>query len=258
MSTKTKKRSNKMSWFNTGFKHAEAKERTENKEPHSGVPSRFWVPKNGSGTIIFLDNFDWRFEHGGYQLPVVPFTVYEHCVIVDNDFKNRHFYTCHGHDCPLCEAKYASRQVFAFTVLNLWKNKENKDQASKQLFVCNKATAMLLESRLAKKGNLHGLKYSVGRAGDKSPTVGNDFEFEESVGDNIKTLYPNVDIAPYYATAEVALDYYKGLFQPKPAEEIRAFLKQYDCTDGYTFNPNRTSKPRSSTPEGSSGESIEY
>jgi hypothetical protein len=213
-------------------------------------------------SIVFLDDFLWRFDHEGIQIPVVPFTFYEHCLQVDGDYMNQHFFTCLGRNCPLCQAKIAKKQVFAFTVLNLWKKEgDDKEHATKQLFICTSQTAMLLEGKMQKKGNLRGLKYSVSRTGDKAAKVGNDFEYEENVGEQLKALYPEVDTSPYNSTAEEAMEYYKNLFMPKPEADIRAFMEKYSYDDGYVFNKNNATpihKPSGGGTDTKGADGIEY
>lgn len=234
-----------MSWFDTGFN--KIKEPQHKDAPQDGKLRRFFCPNNGSATIVFLDDFNGRFKHEGVEVPVVPFAFYEHQVQVDGDFKNPHFYTCLGRGCPLCQRQYAKKQVFALTVLNLWKDKEGKDRATKQLFVMPRQTTLLLDAKMKNKGNLVGLKYTVSRSGDKAPRVGNDFEYEENVGANLKALFPDVDMFPFGADGEAASEYYQNLFQPKSENEIVAFLDKYNCTDGYTFGGGNVSKsPRKS------------
>lgn len=228
-----------MSWFDTGF--SKAHKETAKDVTNNDKQRRFWVPKDGTQSIIFLDNFDWRSEISGENVPVVPFALYEHQVQVDGDFRNPHFFTCSGRGCPLCQAKYTKKRVSLLSVLNLWTDKEGKARATKQILPMFDGTALLIEGKKEKKGNLRGLKYSVSRTEDKSPRVGNDYEYEENVGDKILEMFPDVDLNPYTLTAEEALEYYKNLFMPKPEDEIRSFLDSYNCSDGYVFKGGKGS-----------------
>lgn len=231
-----------MSWFDTGFN--KVKESQQKDLPQDGKLRRFFCANNGSAAIVFLDDFNARFKHEGVEIPVVPFAFYEHCVQVDGDFKNPHFYTCTGRGCPLCQQKYTKKQVFALTVLNLWKDKEGNEKASKQLFVMPRQTTLLLDAKMKNKGNLAGLKYTVSRSGDKAPRVGNDFEYEENLGSQLKTLFPDVDLFPFGASGEDASEYYQKIFQPKSEQEIQKFLDTYSCNDGYAFGSASAPKPR--------------
>jgi hypothetical protein len=244
-----------MSWFDTGF--SKVKE-TQNKEiPQDGKMRRFFCTNNGSATIVFLDDFNGRFKHDGIEVPTVPFAFYEHCVYVDGNFKDPHYYTCLGRGCPLCQQKYTKKQVFALTILNLWKDKEGKEKASKQLLVMPRQTTLLIDAKLQKKGNLAGLKYAVSRSGDKSPRVGNDFEYEENIGSQLKVLYPETDLFPFGASGEEASAYYQEIFQPKGESEITAFLDTYACSDGYLFKGGNGGAPVKRS-GGETSEDISY
>lgn len=161
------------SWWDSGWESSMEGERTGSKS--SGV--RHWMPKKSETQLLFLT-----------EKP--QFVYWEHNPKIGQTYRN--FCTCFrmvGQACPLCDLDVPRYRAAAFSVIDLseWEDKQGKKHANtRRLFIAKKGVWEKLErqaKRRADKGeSLRGALYNVARGSeDTSPSVGEDFEFEEMV-----------------------------------------------------------------------------
>lgn len=156
------------------LKKAEAQ--TEARKAASGAAQRFWIPEGGSGSITFLDG-DLN-EQGMLDVPVFR----EHQLEMNGHWRNWFACTHENEPCPICEDGNQPSLVAVMSVIDHseYKDREGKlHKDQKRLYVCKRDTLRLLTTKAVKKGGLTGWRVDVGRIGDKSANVGNDFDFVE-------------------------------------------------------------------------------
>ncbi len=158
--------------------------------PASGSGSRFWMPKGSSKTIIFLT------EGNGLEGPP---TVYEHNPPIAQGPKRwQNWISCLEPleiRCQLCDwadthdGQGRRYKGLFFTVIDTseFTDKSGVKRSNlKKLFVAKKDTAEVIArkylTRVEAGESLRGAMYKVHRgSGDKSPAVGDDFEFIKMV-----------------------------------------------------------------------------
>ena len=138
---------------------------------------RYWMPEGGEGLITFLDG-----ELSEAGLLDVP-RWWEHQMQINGSWKN--WFPCVKDEepCPLCEIKQPSL-VYAFTIIDHreWTDKNDKTHAhERKLFICKGETYKRLSKIASRREGLTGCTFEVGRLGDKSESVGNDFDFIEKL-----------------------------------------------------------------------------
>lgn len=161
---------------------AQAKQRMED----SDKLWRFYIPQNelnAERTITFLDGV--LEEDGMLTCP----TWYEHTVQLNGRWQNL---ICVGHEepCPMCEngdnrTIMAGFSIIDHTPYTIKKGKNAGDtiENSRKLFVPTRTTLGVLQSYAAKRGGLKGWTVGVTRTKDKSPRVGDVFDFLEQRDD---------------------------------------------------------------------------
>ena len=153
---------------------------------------RYWMKRETEKMVIFLD-----------EKP--SFFYFEHQVKIGNNFRN--YATCLRmlkEPCKLCSIGERRYEAAAFTVLDCteWTDKEKKVHSfTKRLYIAKRAAWEKIERQyrhLAKKDlSLRGALFAIARgAGDKSPTVGDDFNYEEHV-ELSELTGVNVDVFDY-------------------------------------------------------------
>jgi hypothetical protein len=165
-------------WFQTGYDAVgeEVKRREQQQKEWENQFRRYWMPeKDDAGktivaTIVFVDG--------------VPFTYREHQFYINGNWRN--WQTCligTGEKCPYDEAGNKNYFVGAYTIIDTreWKSKDgtvHKNELSLYLAKGDalKALRILADAR---GGDLAGCVFRVSRSGDKSPGVGNVFDFVE-------------------------------------------------------------------------------
>ena len=239
-----------MSWFDTGFSSAQeqvkkSNTRRDNDYTDPNIIQRFWCRKDATSTIVFLDDFSWRTSVEGVEMPVVPLVIYEHALQPDGDFKNTIHLTCQGRGCPICAKGFQKKQVSIVSILELWtpKDKPKETRATKKFLVMPPTTAVLIDGKCHKKGNLQGLQYQVSRTDPKSPRVGNDFEYEENIKNDIEARFSNINLDPFGLTGEEAMAYYKNIFAPKTTAELETILNSGSFEDGNVYRGGSVSVP---------------
>jgi hypothetical protein len=166
-------------WFQSGYDAVgeEVARRDKQQEEWANQTRRFWMPEKDREThktvvapVLFVDG--------------IPFTYREHGFYIDGSWKN--WQTClvgTGSKCPYDEAGNKNYFVGAYTVLD-GREWVSKDKTVHKWDMCLypakgdalKALKILAEAR----GNdLAGCLFRVSRSGDKSPSVGNVFDFVE-------------------------------------------------------------------------------
>lgn len=140
---------------------------------------RFWLKEDTEAQITFLDGA--LLEDGTIDSVVY----HEHNMFMNGRWGNNFVCIKEFEPCPLCEtaeetSKGKASFVAAFTVIDHRKYEDNagkkhKDQV--RLFVCKLETYKMLQKIATKRKGLAGCTFDVSRTGDKSPNVGNMFDF---------------------------------------------------------------------------------
>jgi hypothetical protein len=128
--------------------------------------------------------------------------------------------TSHEEPCPMCANGDNPSLVAGFTVIDhtpyTIQNGPKAGQVverSRKLFVAKRTSYALLQKFATKQGGLAGCTYDVSRNGDKSPAVGNVFDFvgKDSLSDIKKEFGDLAEVADYgeeitYYTREELID----------------------------------------------------
>ena len=173
-------------------------------------PRRYWLPRDAEGLISFLDG---ELDQDTGMLDALCY--HEHQARINGRWTN--WFACIEDDepCPLCQdmdggSKTVNRSLVSpFTVIdhNKWTDKEGNDrQHEKRWFVCKRDTFKRLAKVAARRGGLAGVTFEVSRIGDKSPSVGSDFDYVEK--NSLKKLAKKYglkkkDIAPIDHEAQI-------------------------------------------------------
>jgi len=240
------------SWYSGGF--AKGREISERQQQSRGKGTfeftnvdrtRFFVRVAELRHIVFLDNFDWKINHEGNTIPVVPFGRYEHKLELDGDWKNPIYVTCArgSAPCKLCELGFKKNYIGAMTILDItpYKNKTTGEMMTrpfKKLLMATPQALCIIDSKKERKGNLLGMHYSVTRHKDTHPRTGSDYEYEGTFDFN-SALVQGFDLAPYNLSAEKAVEFYKNLFKPMTYEEQERLLGNGNVTDGLVFRKDK-------------------
>lgn len=194
-----------MSWYQTGFSGNNGNKSSASRDANifSWGPDRLWMPAGAAKEIVFVD--------------AVPFTFYEHNARVNGNWKN--WTTClapvteegEPECCRILGADTRYR-VSMLTIIDCtkWTDKKgNTRQYEIKVLPAKYKTSQKLERKqadLAEQGkSLTGRLYRVVRETDKSPAVGDDYEFVREV-DMTKLFelatYKNKKLSELYAQAE--------------------------------------------------------
>lgn len=170
----------------TFLKKGKAAQETFAKEEHKaevaakGNVFRFFVTKDKEASITFLD--------GDIVDGVLDTTFYyEHNLNMNGKWGN--FFACTQEEepCPICEGGNNPSYVCVLTVIDHSSYVSKKDGQTKKdnikLFVAKRETYKMLQKLAIKRGGLRGCRFDVSRTGDKSPSVGNVFDFTEKLTD---------------------------------------------------------------------------
>jgi hypothetical protein len=169
-------------WFNTqGF--------DTKVEKTSSVP-RFWMPVNAEDEkeITFLDDTLVPFEMTdpkGQTIRVdLPVVLKEHQLQIGGSWKN--WFTClapMGCSCPICQGGNRPAQIAVFTVIDHseWTPPDGgpmiKDQKKLWVAKMSQAAYKVIKKQAQRREGLRGCRFIVQRLGNKSPNVGDTFEF---------------------------------------------------------------------------------
>lgn len=186
---------------------------------------RYWMPKGSEKRIVFLT-----------EEPKIIY--YEHQIKIGDSYRN--FATCmamSGKPCPLCDMDVQKYQAAAFTIIDTSKfqDKEGKEKKNtKRLFIAKNNTweKLVRQYRRRKEAGekLRGAAYLVARGkDDKSPSVGEDFEF---IG--------MVDLSKYPDTEEFN---YREILKPNP-EMILEYCRKLERNKAMSSKEETTGLPK--------------
>jgi len=166
------------------------------KEDFSDRVHRYWLPRSTPdkkivGEITFLDDvsvnreFEIELPDGKkekYKVPQ-PIRLHEHNIFLNGHWRN--WYTClapFGFPCPICAIQDRAGLVAYFTVIDHKEWTDKKDRVHKdelKLFAVkvNSVAFALIVEEIEERGGIRGCRYKVRRLGDKSPGVGDTFQF---------------------------------------------------------------------------------
>lgn len=171
---------------------------------------RYYLPKDGSGEITFLDG---DLQDGILDIPYY----HEHQVNMNNSWKNWFICTQDEEPCPVCEGGGSAGYVGIMTVIDHseWDSKDGKHHKDEQkLFVAKRDTIKDLQKKAVKRDGLRGCRFEVSRTGDKSASVGSSFEFTNKLTEK--------ELVAKYKDKAKPVDYEEYLkAQYMPASELR-------------------------------------
>lgn len=166
---------------------AMAKEEHKAEQKSKGQVLRFWLPKDKSNEITFLDG---DLKDGMLDIPFY----YEHQVNMNGSWNNHFICTQDEEPCPVCEGGHSPSYVGVFTIIDhseYVSKKDGKTYSNQiRLLVAKRDSIKQLQKLAEKRGGLRGCKFDVSRTGDKSPAIGNMFDFTEKLThDQLVKLY---------------------------------------------------------------------
>jgi hypothetical protein len=144
------------SWYSTGFDAAD-QEKVE-RERRRNTPWRFFLKQGQATEIIFLDDFSQthkiKLPNGDeIERPIVPFSIDEHNLTVDGDWKN--WYTCLKKidpPCPICSAGYRPYYVGMLSILAKWVDESSTALSGFDASFLRRATFSSASTRLLVRG----------------------------------------------------------------------------------------------------------
>lgn len=141
---------------------------------------RFWLPKDKSAAITFLDG---DLKDGMLNIPFY----YEHQINMNGSWKNWFICTQDEEPCPICEGGHQPSYVGILTIIDHSEYTSQKDgkvyKDQVRILTAKKDSIKQLQKLAEKRGGLRGCKFDVSRTGDKSPGIGNMFDFTEKLND---------------------------------------------------------------------------
>jgi len=173
----------------------------KNKDDEA-LPPRFWIPKDETKEISFIDDKCFRiFEHN-FWIDNSP--GYATCVAKRDSRGNPKKGTC-----PLCDAQNKAYHVGFFTIVDHTGYVKKKDNEEVKNYVAllpaKYYTLELLRSKFKKLKGIVGKRFSVTRtAADQAPTVGDDWDYMDKA-----------DVEEYEAVD------YKEILQPYSMDEMK-------------------------------------
>jgi len=165
-----------MKFLKTGVEAHKEMEKADLEQEAAFGPQRFWIKEGKEKRITFLDGF---LDTDGLLKGMVSF--HEH-MMPRTGKKGFDNYPCtqDTESCPICEEGDTPSLVFAFTIIDHteWKDKNDKvHKFDKRLYGCKRDTFKRLQIKATKYGGLAGVTFDVTRIGDKSASVGSDYDF---------------------------------------------------------------------------------
>jgi hypothetical protein len=206
------------SWMATGSKAKKLEQveeaKVEQAKEAAGKMRRFWMTSQGtpgyqSQRVIFLDG---ALDPENQLLDIPRF--FEHTAHWEGRYQD---FLCisQAEPCPFCEAGDKAAFVGIMTVLCLTpytvKNGPNAGKVIsnyRQLYVPKRQTIKQLHTIAVKRGGLVGCEFEIDRSTDKSPKVGDMFEFvEKHTKADLIAKYGAANVVPAdYATELVYRD----------------------------------------------------
>ena len=169
-----------MSWYETGYDGV-AKE--EQRLEESQGPQRFYIKAGEQKDFVFVDD--------------EPFCFHEHNPRIGGSFRN--WFTCmqavYPDDVVCCKVLGPSSRYYVgyYTVVDCskWKDqKGNEHQYELRYLQAKKKTINRFKRKKADKGSLIDWYVKATREDDKSPSCGDDFEYERKI--EMEKLFPLV------------------------------------------------------------------
>jgi len=203
------------SWYSGGY-DPETEAQAE-AESNFNKLFRYYLPIGKGGEITFVDDTmtPMEFKYQGEVITLkLPLIVREHQMLLNGSWKN--WFTClrpTGKPCPPCGQGNKAANVAVYTVIdhNEWTDKNgNVHKDEEKLWVCKVSSVSykFMKKQHAKRNGLRGCRFEVERLGDKSPNVGDTFEFLGKDELDPKIQVPN----------------YLELFAPKSANELKSVI----------------------------------
>jgi hypothetical protein len=177
-----------VSWLKQGEDSAKLHEQEKaaqiKRQSEQGKSFRFWLKKGDEASIWFVDG---ALHTKGYLAPP---RYYEHTVFFNNTWDNivcpQQTMPSAKEVCPICEGKDRAALVSLFTVIDTRPYTTKNGITipfTRKLFVAKPTTFDMLNKMAIKRGGLTGCRFDVSRTGDKSPNVGDVFDFQEKSTD---------------------------------------------------------------------------
>lgn len=161
------------SWYDTG---KEATDRATAK-PKFGVSRRFYLKIGGEGEILFIDGDNTTEE---------PIGSYREHAYVTKDGKWPNFATCSVRNCPICREGLKPYDAWPFTIIQVkptWTDRQGKEHANEvKLLVAKKEAMQKILRHIGLRKGLVGTYWNVFRSGQKSYTIGDDWQFQKKIG----------------------------------------------------------------------------
>lgn len=155
----------------------EAKAAERRKTQQQNKVYSFWLRKDSSAYVTFLDG---DVDSEGTLLADASYR--EHSAYVNGRWER---FVCTKEaegQCPLCEERNYPSTIAAFTVIDHTEFTSKKGETythQTRLFPTKRGTFEKLQKLAAKRGGLTGCTFEITRsASDKSPAVGDMFDFE--------------------------------------------------------------------------------
>jgi hypothetical protein len=209
--------------------------------------SRFWLTTEKDREIILLDD--------------LPFRLREHEIQLDKTSWDKTFLTCRRgfQDDPLCyscQQGYKEHLLGLITILDMneWTGRDGKvHQFARRLYPMKLGTMKRFAKRKERVGSLVGHRFLVGRSGNLSPRVGDEFEFikQEKLADfevNGKTIQVLADEMFWWTDKQgkkhPPLPFkYEDVVAAKSNEEMKMILSGGGTGSSQTKSPDEEEVP---------------
>jgi hypothetical protein len=204
-------------WFNTG---KEATDRASAK-PQFGVSHRYYLKVGGEGEIVFID---------GDNTVEEPIGSYREHAFVTKDGKWPNFASCPGKGCQVCREGLKPYDAWPFTIIQLkptWTDRAGKEHTNEiKLLVAKKEAMQKILRHIGLRKGLIGTQWNVFRSGQKSYTIGDDWQFQRKIGGDgvVLPLERRILIAKEFSLKpeDVKQINYREALKPKTIEELMA------------------------------------
>lgn len=157
----------------------DAKAEERKKASSEGSVFRFWMPEGKDTSITFLD--------GDVDNDLLDITfLYEHNVFRNGHWRNWYICTQDTEPCPICEGGIKPYYAGFLTVIDHGEYTDKKGVIHRdevKILVAKRDSLRQLLKLAVKRGGLRGCRFDVSRTGDKSPSIGNVFDFSEKLTD---------------------------------------------------------------------------
>lgn len=180
--TTAKKSSGKMKFLKRGADAQSALAAQQAKMDANNLPWRFRIPPKNIGDDFSLTILDGGLNEDGF-LDGAYWA--EHTCFIGGRYEN---FVCIAEQepCPICESNENASMVLGLTVVD-WTPFTFKQgpragltiPCSLKALICKQTTMKVLQKQATKRGGLEGCMFEVSRSSDKSPAVGDMYEFVE-------------------------------------------------------------------------------